>query len=79
MYINTEWDVENQGLLAYNRYNPDFGTYLAFTCSVEPASSFTGDRAEFLGRNHPQTPLPLPTRLFPAMPEPVSTLVLPYN
>lgn len=51
MHVITEWDVESSALFAYNRYNPDFGSHVAFTCSTRPITSYSGDRAEFLGRN----------------------------
>lgn len=50
-HIITDWDPESQSLFAYNRYNPDFGSHLAFSSSFPPATSFTADRTEFLGRN----------------------------
>ncbi|MBA3602754.1 MAG: protein ndvB [Parachlamydiaceae bacterium] len=51
LHVITEWDSESQALLAYNRYNTDFGNYVAFACSSVIVKSFTGDRAEFIGRN----------------------------
>ncbi len=51
LHVFTEWDSESQSLFAYNRYHPDFSTHLAFASSIVPATSFTGDRTEFLGRN----------------------------
>src|SRR5262249_27919249 len=51
MHIITEWDSESQALFAYNRYHPDFGSYLAFSSSLNPIQAYTGDRTEFLGRN----------------------------
>jgi cellobiose phosphorylase len=51
IHVITEWDSESNALFAYNRYNPDFGGYLAFSCSSMPISAYTGDRTEFLGRN----------------------------
>lgn len=50
-HVITEWDAESQALFAYNRYNPDFGSHLAFACSTPIPTAFTGDRTEFLGRN----------------------------
>lgn len=54
MHIVTEWDSENKALLAYNRFNPDFGSHTAFTFTTSDVASFTADRAEFLGRNRSQ-------------------------
>lgn len=51
IHLVTEWDLESQALFAYNRYNPDFGSHVAFAFAVTPISSFSGDRTEFLGRN----------------------------
>lgn len=51
MHVVTEWDPESQALFAYNRYHPEFGNCVAFCASLSPPTSFTGDRAEFIGRN----------------------------
>jgi cellobiose phosphorylase len=51
MHVITEWDSESQALFAYNRYNPDFGSHIAFATSIQSISSYTGDRTEFIGRN----------------------------
>lgn len=51
MHLITEWDSESQALFAYNRFNPDFGNYLAFSTSSMTVNSFSGDRTEFIGRN----------------------------
>lgn len=51
-HIITEWDAQSQAMFAYNRYHPDFGSCLAFACSLTPTTSYTADRTEFLGRNH---------------------------
>lgn len=51
LHVVTEWDPESQAIFAYNRYHPDFGNWLAFASSVVPATSFTADRTEFIGRN----------------------------
>lgn len=55
MHIITDWDPESQALFAYNRYNPDFGEYLAFSSTLSTVNSFTGDRTEFIGRNRSAT------------------------
>lgn len=52
-YIVSEWDPESQSIFARNRYNPNFGNYLAFANSVPAVSSYTADRTEFIGRNSP--------------------------
>ena len=51
MHIITEWDAERQAIFAYNRYNADFGSYVAFAFSSEKVTSYTGNRTEFIGRN----------------------------
>ena len=50
-HISTQWDGQNQILTANNPYHPDFGDRVAFVASNLPITSYTGDRAEFLGRN----------------------------
>lgn len=55
MHIITMWDPESQALFAYNRYHPDFGSHVAFVCSVPISKSFTANRAEFIGRNNDRT------------------------
>ncbi len=51
MHVVTSWDAEGRLLLARNAYHPDFGSRVGFVaCSVSP-TSYSGDRAEFLGRN----------------------------
>lgn len=55
MHVITEWDSESQALFAYNRYNPDFGSHVAFASASMPIASFTGDRTEFIGRNRSTT------------------------
>ena len=51
IYVFTEWDSESQSLFAYNRYQQDFGSHVAFCTSSLPITSYSGDRTEFLGRN----------------------------
>ncbi len=51
IHVITEWDAESNALFAYNRYHPDFGGHVAFSCSIRPIASYSGDRTEFLGRN----------------------------
>jgi cyclic beta-1,2-glucan synthetase len=50
-HIFTQWDAQHQILTAGNPYHPDFGDRIAFVASNLPIVSFTGDRAEFIGRN----------------------------
>ena len=50
-HISTQWDAQHQILTASNPYHPDFGERVAFVASNMPITSYTGDRAEFLGRN----------------------------
>lgn len=52
MHVITDWDPESQSLFAYNKYNTDFGDHLSFACTSPQASSYTGNRTEFIGRNH---------------------------
>jgi cyclic beta-1,2-glucan synthetase len=49
--ITTELDPDSGALLAGNAYNSEFGNYISFFDVDDPAKTFTGDRAEFLGRN----------------------------
>jgi cyclic beta-1,2-glucan synthetase len=51
MHVVTEWDSESQAIFAYNRYNPDFGSHVAFSTAANRIASYTGDRTEFIGRN----------------------------
>ncbi len=52
MHVCTSWDLESQGLFAFNNYNCDYANHVAFVCSNERVSSFSGNRTEFIGRNH---------------------------
>ena len=51
IHVITEWDAESKALFAYNRYQPDFGSHVAFSYSTMPIAAYSGDRTEFLGRN----------------------------
>lgn len=51
MHVYTEWDQESQALFAWNKTHPDFGNCVAFTTTLTPPDSYTGDRTEFIGRN----------------------------
>ncbi len=53
MHIVTEWDPESQSIFAYNYYNSDFCSRVAFVSSSQIPTSYTCNRKEFLGRNHP--------------------------
>lgn len=55
MHIVSEWDCESQSLFAYNRYNPDYSEFVAFSGSFPPATSFTSSRTGFIGRNNSVT------------------------
>ncbi len=52
MHVVTQWNAETQTLFAQNRYNSSFGNCVAFATSIPAASSYTGDRTEFIGRNN---------------------------
>ncbi len=51
MHVVTQWDAAAKILSARNAYHPDFGTRIAFVSSSPVATSWTGDRTEFIGRN----------------------------
>jgi len=51
MHVVTSWDDEVQTIIASNHYNPDFSDELAFAALSASASSHTGDRTAFMGRN----------------------------
>jgi cyclic beta-1,2-glucan synthetase len=51
MHIATHWEDEIEAIIARNYYHPDFADRVAFTAISLPAESYTGDRANFLGRN----------------------------
>lgn len=51
MQVVTEWKKESQAIFAYNRTQIPFGQCVAFSTSIPEASSYTGDRTEFIGRN----------------------------
>ncbi|MCW3094536.1 MAG: ndvB, partial [Chthonomonadaceae bacterium] len=50
-HIFTQWNAQKQILTASNPYHPDYAERVAFVASNLPVTSFTGDRAEFIGRN----------------------------
>ncbi len=52
LFITSEYDGPNGAILARNPFNPDYGNAVAFAAIGGAAtSSYTGDRAEFRGRN----------------------------
>ncbi len=51
MHVSTSWDERSSALLARNRYHPDYPGRLAFAAITPAASSYSGDRTAFLGRN----------------------------
>ncbi|HEY6510166.1 MAG TPA: protein ndvB, partial [Vicinamibacterales bacterium] len=50
-FVVTEMDETTGVLLAHNTYNGDFRDSVAFWRAAGTAQSYTGDRAEFVGRN----------------------------
>jgi cyclic beta-1,2-glucan synthetase len=52
MHIVTKWDLQSQSLFARNAYNPEFCDCITFATSDPTPTSFTADRAAFIGRNH---------------------------
>ena len=51
LHVVTESDPTSGAILARNVYSPEFGDRVAFFNCSETTRTFTGDRAEFLGRN----------------------------
>jgi cyclic beta-1,2-glucan synthetase len=50
-FVITEMDNETRVMLAHNAYNAEFHDSVAFWTATVPPQSYTGDRAEFVGRN----------------------------
>lgn len=51
MHVATTWDDEAQAMLIRNRYHPEYGDRVAFAAVGAAATSYTGDRTAFIGRN----------------------------
>ena len=51
MHISTRWDDSLRGLVARNRYHPDYGDQITFAAIHPPAEFYSGNRTSFLGRN----------------------------
>src|SRR5438094_616518 len=51
MHVVTKWDLQSQSLFARNSYNPEFCDCVTFATSAPTPTSFTADRAGFIGRN----------------------------
>jgi cellobiose phosphorylase len=51
MHVVTKWDLQSQTLFARNSYNPEFCECITFATSAPTPTSFTADRAVFIGRN----------------------------
>lgn len=49
-HIRTQWEEEGL-MLAFNPYHPEYGDRVAFVGLSPTATSYTGDRTVFLGRN----------------------------
>ncbi|MGD8632950.1 MAG: glucoamylase family protein [Anaerolineales bacterium] len=50
-HVTTQWDEESGAVFARNGYHPDYGGRVAFASISPEASSYSGDRKTFLGRN----------------------------
>jgi cyclic beta-1,2-glucan synthetase len=50
-HVITTWDSESSTLVARNPYHPDFSRRVAFATIGPAVSTFSADRATFLGRN----------------------------
>ena len=50
-HIITSWDRNSKTLLARNHYRADYGERIAFATTNPAPETYSGDRAEFIGRN----------------------------
>lgn len=50
-YVITEWDPDTGALFAYNPWDMEFGQRVAFADLAGRQTGWTGNRAEFIGRN----------------------------
>ncbi|MFP3854123.1 MAG: GH36-type glycosyl hydrolase domain-containing protein, partial [Anaerolineales bacterium] len=50
-HVFTQWDEDEQVLLAQNRYHPEYGERVTFSAISPAPTSYSGDRTAFLGRN----------------------------
>lgn len=51
MHVVTELDLQSGAILAYNKYNTEFSSKVAFFDVDDVNKTITTDRAEFIGRN----------------------------
>ncbi|RPJ87648.1 MAG: hypothetical protein EHM18_00070, partial [Acidobacteria bacterium] len=51
MHVVTNWDHASSALLARNSYQPQFKDHVTFAATNPVATSYSGDRRLFLGRN----------------------------
>ncbi len=51
MHVVTKWDLQSQSLFARNSYSPEFCDCVTFATLAPTPTSFTADRAGFIGRN----------------------------
>jgi cyclic beta-1,2-glucan synthetase len=51
MHVVTKWDLQSQSLFARNYYEPELCERIAVAASTPAPTTFTGDRAAFIGRN----------------------------
>src|SRR5213082_3138447 len=51
MHVVTKWDLQSQSLFARNSYEPELSKRIIVATSTPTPTSFTGDRAVFIGRN----------------------------
>jgi cellobiose phosphorylase len=51
LHVISNWDPVSSALLARNAYNSEYAGQIAFAAARPAASTYTADRAEFLGRN----------------------------